>query len=125
MSEFEIFRIHHLMVSDGRLEAFFTINTNAVIFTEHFPDFPIVPGACIVGFVFECIDKMDKPMRGLFSLQRVAFLEPITPGLALHLVIDKKNGSGGGSEVGRYNFKICQAAVDFCRGAISLGVDSQ
>ncbi|MCS3513118.1 MULTISPECIES: hypothetical protein [Pseudomonas] len=124
MSEFEIFRVDHFMVSDSRFEVFFTINTNAVIFTDHFPNFPIVPGACIVGFVIACIEEMDKPMLGLFSLQRVAFLEPITPGLELHLVIDKKIGSGG-YEVDRYNFKICQAAINFCRGAINFGVDSQ
>lgn len=123
MSEFEIFRVDHLIVSESRFEVFFTINTKAVIFTEHFPDFPVVPGACIVGFVFECIEKMDKPIPGLFLLQRIAFLEPITPGLELHLVIDKKIGSGG-CEVGKYNFKICQEVVNFCRGAISFG-DSQ
>ncbi|WP_146118154.1 hypothetical protein [Pseudomonas poae] len=124
MSEFEIFRVDHLKVNDSRFDVFFTVNTNAVIFAEHFPDFPVVPGACIVGFVVECIEKMDKPIVGLFSLQRVAFLEPITPGLELHLTIDKKNRSGG-CEVGRYIFRICHAEVNFCRGSINLGGDNQ
>ena len=57
MSEFEIFRVDHLIVSESRFEVFFTINTKAVIFTEHFPDFPVVPGACIVGFVLSVLRK--------------------------------------------------------------------
>lgn len=124
MAELQIFRVDHSTVSPQRFEACMTVNVDAAIFKEHFPDYPIVPGACIVGFVSECIVQMKETVLGAFTLQRVAFLGPIVPGLVLSLVIDKRpddQGSAGES----YSFRIHHEAINFCRGVITIGVDGR
>ncbi|AZE84785.1 hypothetical protein C4J98_3379 [Pseudomonas orientalis] len=55
----------------------------ASIFDEHFPGFPIVPGAFTVGFVLACCRTL---MPGIaFKVKRVVFIEPIEPGTRLNL----------------------------------------
>ncbi|UZM14447.1 hypothetical protein LZV00_01045 [Pseudomonas kielensis] len=124
MAELKIFRVDHSTVSTRRFEACMTINGDAAIFKEHFPDYPIVPGACIVGFVSECIVQMKETGLGVLTLQRVAFLGPIIPDLMLSLVIDKRpdvQGSAGES----YIFRIHHETINYCRGVITVGGDGR
>lgn len=112
MPDLEIFQVGDFVVSAQRVYALLTTNAAAPIFTEHFPDYPIVPGACIVGFVSDCVARMKGTAVGAFSIPRVAFLEPIVPQLSLCLEIDERRGS--------YSFRIHHEAINYCRGLITL-----
>ncbi|MHC8393624.1 hypothetical protein ACYZT8_08140 [Pseudomonas sp. LB3P93] len=118
MPELQIFRVDTSAVSAQRFDAHLTVNQAAPIFAEHFPDYPIVPGACIVGFVTDCIARMTGAHVGAFTLSRVTFLEPITPQQALCLAIDKRPGIQGPDD--SYNFRMHHEAINYCRGVIVL-----
>ncbi len=119
MAELEVFRVGCSAVSAKRFDGSVTVNGDAEILKEHFPDFPIVPGACIVGFVTECITQMRQTVLGAFTLQRIAFLAPIVPGLVLSLVIDKRPGDPL-NEGESYSFRIHHKAINYCRGVITV-----
>ena len=118
MDELQIFREDAVVVSAQRFDACLTVNAAAPIFAEHFPDYPIVPGACIIGFVGDCIARMKGAAVEAFTVSRVAFLEPIIPRLSLRLVIDKKPGVE--SPDNQYSFRIHHEDINYCRGVISL-----
>ncbi|WPX15910.1 hypothetical protein RHM58_17510 [Pseudomonas sp. 10S4] len=90
MADLQIFQIDASVASAQHFDARLTVNEAAPIFAEHFPDYPIVPGACIIGFVSDCIARMKGAAVEAFTVSRVAILEPIVPRLSLCLVIDKK-----------------------------------
>ena len=112
MADLQIFQVDASVVSAQRFDARLTVNVAAPIFAEHFPDYPIVPGACIVGFVSDCVARMKGTAVGAFAIPRVAFLEPIVPQLSLCLEIDKRHDN--------YSFRIHHEAINYCRGVISL-----
>ncbi|WP_339433605.1 MULTISPECIES: hypothetical protein [unclassified Pseudomonas] len=118
MDELQIFRVDAVVVSAQRFDACLTVNAAAPIFAEHFPDYPIVPGACIIGFVGDCIARMKGTAVEAFTVSRVAFLEPIIPRLSLRLVIDKKPGVQSPDD--QYSFRIHHEVINYCRGVISL-----
>lgn len=122
MTEQQIFQVQHSVSIIWRFEARLRVNGDAAIFKEHFPDYPIVPGACIVGFVSECIAQMRQRVLRVLTVQRVAFLRPIIPDLMLTLVIDKQSDDKGDLEE-RYHFRIHHENINYCRGIITLGTD--
>lgn len=118
MPELQIFRVDASAASGQRFDARLTVNAVAPIFAEHFPDYPIVPGACIVGFVIDCIARMKGAHVGTFTIPRVAFIEPITPQQELCLVIDKRPGVQGRHD--SYYFRLHHEDINYCRGVITL-----
>lgn len=118
MPELQIFLVDASAVSAQSFDARLTVNAAAPIFAEHFPDYPIVPGACIVGFVTNCIARMQSAQVGTLTISRVAFLEPITPRQELCLEIDKKPGTQSSDE--NYYFRLHHEAINYCRGVIAL-----
>jgi 3-hydroxymyristoyl/3-hydroxydecanoyl-(acyl carrier protein) dehydratase len=118
MPELQIFRVDASTVSAQRFDARLTVNAVAPIFAEHFPDYPIVPGACIVGFVINCIARMKGAHVGTFTIPRVAFLEPIIPQQELCLEIKKKPGTQSPDD--NYHFRLHHEASNYCRGVIAL-----
>jgi len=118
MDKLQIFREDAVVFSAQRFDACLTVNAAAPIFAEHFPDYPIVPGACVIGFVGDCIALMKGTAVEAFAVSRVVFLEPIIPRLSLRLVIEKK--SGGQSPGNQYSFRIHHEFINYCRGVISL-----
>lgn len=118
MADLQIFQIDASVASAQHFDARLTVNEAAPLFAEHFPDYPIVPGACIIGFVSDCIARMKGAAVEAFTVSRVAFLEPIVPRLSLCLVIDKKTA---GQDTGhQYSFRLHHEAINYCRGVISL-----
>jgi 3-hydroxymyristoyl/3-hydroxydecanoyl-(acyl carrier protein) dehydratase len=118
MSEWQIFRVDASTVSAQRFDARLTVDAVAPIFAEHFPDYPIVPGACIVGFVTNCIARMKGEHVGTFTIPRVAFLEPIVPQQELCLEIDKRPRAQSPDD--SYHFRLYHEAINYCRGVIMM-----
>ncbi|MBM9484754.1 hypothetical protein JBE38_02375 [Pseudomonas sp. ICBG1301] len=59
------------------------VDAVAPIFDEHFPGYPIVPGAFTVGFVLACCRQLLS--QNAVRVKRVVFIKPITPGACLQL----------------------------------------
>ena len=116
MAELQIFQVDASSVSARRFDACLTVNAGAPLLAEHFPDYPIVPGACIIGFVSDCIARMTGAAVESCTVSRIAFLEPITPRLSLHLVIEQNPGLPGPHDL--YSFRIHHEAINYCRGVI-------
>ncbi len=74
-----IFKISSINSTEGLISAALEIDVNHEIFTGHFPDQPVVPGACMVQLVKDVLEKrLDKKIQ-LKIANNLKFLELITP----------------------------------------------
>lgn len=76
---FEISKINN--VANGSIEASIRINKDHDIFNGHFPDFPIVPGVCMIQMVKEIIGNIQNTSLMFTKGENVKFLQFINPNI--------------------------------------------
>lgn len=70
-------------ISDGYQICYnITINSADAILQAHFPEHPIMPGACLVQMVQDAISTHLKRKIEITCLSGVKFLRPVTPELS-------------------------------------------
>lgn len=75
----DIFSISNLEHSGGTITALLTINPNSVIFQGHFPNQPVVPGACMLDVIRDVLEKaLEKNVR-LLKAPQLKFIGMINP----------------------------------------------
>ncbi len=79
MAKDPIFKIISINADDSTIIASVEVNIDNAILKGHFPDQPVVPGACMVQIVKEVLsDVLDKPLR-LTKADNIKFLSLIEP----------------------------------------------
>ena len=74
-----IFKILSINSTEGLISAALEIDINHEIFKGHFPEQPVVPGACMVQLVKDILEKrLDKTLQ-LKIANNLKFLELINP----------------------------------------------
>ncbi|KZL24683.1 hypothetical protein [Pseudovibrio sp. WM33] len=63
----------------------FQISGEADLFKIHFPNMPIVPGACLLGLVLDQTEKWQSTKYDVDLVERANFRFPVTPGMRLEL----------------------------------------
>ncbi|MCC8425872.1 hypothetical protein [Mucilaginibacter sp. UR6-11] len=83
-----LFKILSLQQTEHVIEVVLEIDQLNKIFAGHFPDQPVVPGACMLQLVKETLaGALNKPLR-LAKADNIKFLslvEPSTPSLQLNI----------------------------------------
>lgn len=92
--------IQNFQVSEdtNSLSATVSINKDFWVFKDHFPGFPIFPGALMVETLAQhCValmmqkkDKESSVLPTLIQVDRAKFLEPVTPDCVLNISIKKE-----------------------------------
>ena len=76
-----LFKIISVNADEGTIIASVEIDINNDILKGHFPDQPVVPGACMVQLVKEVLaDTLNKQLR-LTKADNIKFLSLIEPGI--------------------------------------------
>ena len=75
----DIFIVEELEYSPGKVRAIIGINKNSAIFEGHFPDQPIVPGACMVQLVKDVLCGALEANIILKKAASIKFINMITP----------------------------------------------
>ena len=76
---FEISKLNE--VESGSIEASIRINKDHDIFNGHFPEFPIVPGVCLIQIVKEIIEIKEDVSLMLVNGTNIKFLQSINPNI--------------------------------------------
>jgi 3-hydroxyacyl-[acyl-carrier-protein] dehydratase len=80
-----IFKILSINSTEGLISAALEIDINHEIFNGHFPEQPVVPGACMVQLVKDILEKrLDKNLQ-LKIANNLKFLELINPQVITNL----------------------------------------
>ena len=80
-----IFKILSINSTEGLISAALEIDINHEIFNGHFPEQPVVPGACMVQLVKDILEKrLDKTLQ-LKIANNLKFLELINPQVITNL----------------------------------------
>ncbi len=74
-----IFKILSINSTEGLIIAALEIDVNHEIFNGHFPDQPVVPGACMVQLVKDILEKRLNTSLQLKIANNLKFLELINP----------------------------------------------
>lgn len=74
-----IFKILSINSTQGLISAALEIDTNHEIFNGHFPEQPVVPGACMVQLVKDILEKRLNQTLQLKIANNLKFLELINP----------------------------------------------
>lgn len=74
-----IFKILSINSTQGLISAALEIDTNHEIFNGHFPEEPVVPGACMVQLVKDILEKRLNQTLQLKIANNLKFLELINP----------------------------------------------
>lgn len=74
-----LFKIASLTHSDGQIDAELEINQQSEIFAGHFPDHPVVPGACMLQTVKEILAHTVKADISLVRADNIKFLSLVEP----------------------------------------------
>jgi 3-hydroxyacyl-[acyl-carrier-protein] dehydratase len=83
-----LFKIASLTQTDGQIDAELQIDQQNEIFAGHFPDHPVVPGACMLQVVKEILADTLKADISLLRADNIKFLslvEPSTGSLQLNI----------------------------------------
>ncbi|GAB2986760.1 hypothetical protein GCM10027049_28110 [Mucilaginibacter puniceus] len=80
-----IFKILSINSTEGLISAALEVNVNHEIFNGHFPEQPVVPGACMVQLVKDVLEKRLNATLQLKIANNLKFLELIAPQLTTHL----------------------------------------
>jgi len=84
----DIFQIISTELSDGKTIAKINNNPQSEIFKGHFPNQPIVPGACILQLVKDVLeDAVQKPLQ-LIKAEQLKFISMLVPGNEQELTMD-------------------------------------
>lgn len=65
--------------TDGQFDAQVVIDENHEILKAHFPDFPVVPGACLIDCAKDIVEKYFNTAYRLVSVKNVKFLQIVDP----------------------------------------------
>lgn len=79
-SVFKIISVEH---SESLVQVLMQVNANSDIFKGHFPDQPVVPGACMLQIVKDVLADTLKLKLQLLKADNIKFLNLVTPGLDL------------------------------------------
>ena len=74
-----MFKIALLTQTDGQIYAELQIDQQNEIFAGHFPDHPVVPGACMLQIVKEILAGTLKADLGLIQADNIKFLSLVEP----------------------------------------------
>ena len=66
---------------NGSIDASVKINKDHSIFNGHFPDFPIVPGVCMIQMVKEIISSLQQSSLMFVRGDNIKFLQFINPNM--------------------------------------------
>ena len=78
----DFFEISDLInAENGSIEALIKINKDHSIFNGHFPEFPIVPGVCMIQMVKEIVCLLQKSSMMLIRGDNIKFLQFIDPNM--------------------------------------------
>lgn len=80
-----IFKILSINSTEGLISAALEIDINHEIFKGHFPEQPVVPGACMVQLVKDILEKRLSTSLQLKIANNLKFLELINPQAITHL----------------------------------------
>ncbi len=88
----QLFHVEGLDHEDGQLSAFLRLNTDHVILKGHFPDQPIVPGACLVQVVKEVMEEALNTQLLLTNASMIKFISMMIPQMhpICHLTVTYK-----------------------------------
>lgn len=65
--------------TDGQFDAQVVIDENHEILKAHFPDFPVVPGACLIDCAKDIVETHFNSAYRLVSVKNVKFLQIVNP----------------------------------------------
>ena len=77
----DLFSIHKLAHQNGIINATLDINQDSVILKGHFPDHPIVPGACMLQIIKEVLEEvlnLSLRLKKAGHLKFITMIDPIT-----------------------------------------------
>lgn len=77
----DIFGIHQITHTHGTIKATLGINTQSEIFKGHFPDQPVVPGACMLQIVKDVLESALNNTIRLKKADHLKFISMIVPSL--------------------------------------------
>jgi len=84
----DIFQIISTDQSAGKIIAKISINAQSEIFKGHFPDQPVVPGACMLQLIKDVLeDAIQKPLQ-LVKAEQLKFITMLVPSNEQELVLD-------------------------------------
>lgn len=84
----DIFHIISTELSDGKIIVQITINPQSEIFKGHFPNQPVIPGACILQLVKDVLeDGLKKPLQ-MVKAEQLKFILMLVPGKEQDLILD-------------------------------------
>ena len=78
-----LFKIASLTHTDGQIDAALQIDQQHEIFGGHFPDHPVVPGACMLQVVKDILGDTLKVSLGLVRADNIKFLSLVEPATGL------------------------------------------
>jgi len=93
----DIFIVEKLDLSDGQVSARLGINKSSAIFSGHFPNQPVVPGACTVQLVKDILCGALNADLALKKAASIKFINMITPDNSQppYLLVTYKLSDGG------------------------------
>lgn len=74
-----LFKIASLTKTDGQIDAELQIDQQNEIFAGHFPDHPVVPGACMLQIVKEILADNVEANLGIVRADNIKFLSLVEP----------------------------------------------
>jgi len=77
----DIFSIDQITHENGAIKATLGINIRSEIFKGHFPDQPVVPGACMLQIVKDVLESVLKHTIRLKKADHLKFVSMIVPSL--------------------------------------------
>jgi len=83
-----LFKITKLEHSDSVISATLDINKDCDIFNGHFPDHPVVPGACMLQIVKEVLEDALNTTLQLKKADYLKFMAMIDPGNTQQVLLD-------------------------------------
>jgi len=84
----DIFLIINTDQSKDKIIAKIAINSQSEIFKGHFPDQPVVPGACVLQLVKDVLEHgLKKPLQ-LIKAEQLKFITMLVPGNEQETILD-------------------------------------
>ena len=116
----ELFKVEKLDHTDGLIKAELSINADSTIFKGHFPDQPVIPGACMLQIVKEVLESAlghTLLIRKAGNLKFIGMIDPLVTcsvqlEIAYKFVEDGIGATGKLSDGDRVCFKCSVVAVE-------------
>jgi len=75
----DLFGVQQIVHEDGHIDATLSINKNSGILKGHFPNHPVVPGACMLQIVKEVLESALQSSIRLKKATNLKFMSMIDP----------------------------------------------